>query len=69
MIHIGDEITKIIDYKPLLLLKNRYIRGKYPIKSYLEESTRNLLLSLTRPSKFLFFVKKGLFRFGVKKGH
>jgi transposase len=33
MIHIGDEITEKLDYKPPFLLKRRYICRKYAVKT------------------------------------
>ncbi len=41
MIHIGDEITETLDYKPPVLLKRRYIRRKYAVKNPVEDATGN----------------------------
>jgi transposase len=39
MIHIGNEITEMLDYKPPVLLKRRYIRRKYAVKNYVKDAT------------------------------
>ncbi len=45
MIHIGDEITETLDYKPPVLLKRRYIRRKYAIKNPVEDATGNIVIA------------------------
>jgi transposase len=45
MIYIGDEITETLDYKPPVLLKKRYIRRKYALKSPVEGSKRNVVIA------------------------
>jgi transposase len=45
MIHIGDEITETLDYKPPVLLKRRYIRRKYAVKNYVEDAIRNVVIA------------------------
>ena len=45
MIHIGDEITETLDYKPPVLLKRRYIRRKYAVKNYVEDAPRNIFIA------------------------
>ena len=45
MIHIGDEITETLDYKPPVLLKRRYIRRKYAVKNPVEDATGNIVIA------------------------
>jgi hypothetical protein len=45
MIHIGDEITETLDYKPPVLLKRRYILRKYAIKTPVEDATGNIVIA------------------------
>jgi transposase len=45
MIHIGDEITETLDYKPPVLLKRRYFRRKYAVKNYVEDAPRNIFIA------------------------
>jgi transposase len=45
MIHIGDEITETPDYKPPVLLKRRYIRRKYALKSSVEDASANIIIA------------------------
>ena len=45
IIYIGDEITEMLDYKPPVLLKKRYIRRKYGLKSPVEGSKGNVVIA------------------------
>ncbi|MCE2771760.1 MAG: transposase [Saprospiraceae bacterium] len=45
MIHIGDEITETLDYKPPVLLKRCYIRRKYAVKNPVEDATGNIVIA------------------------
>jgi hypothetical protein len=45
MIHIGDEITETLDFKPPVLLKRRYIRRRYAVKNPVEDATGNIVIA------------------------
>lgn len=45
MIHIGNEITETMHYKPPVLLKRRYIHRKYAVKNPVEDAAENIIIA------------------------